>query len=163
MWEEASECEFEFPFAKFATFERSETTSGGSKLTCTIPNMAILVLVCMNLKCDDEKMSHYRVIADDCPKQCFHKWRGETCRSQKKKAVVEDRFLPTMVAGLSPNFIGTEITASTTREPRVKEGTLSHFTLQYSSVQLCSQPSTLATPQNDSPTACGNNDDEPCA
>ena len=60
-------------------------------------------------------------------------------QSKEKKAVVVGDvdgggFAETQ--SLSANFIDTEITASATRGPRVKEGTLSHF---------CSQPSTLAT------------------
>ena len=59
--------EFEFPFAKFATFEQSETEDERWVeviVTRTIPNMAIIVFVYyMNLKCDDEKMSHYRIVS----------------------------------------------------------------------------------------------------
>jgi len=53
--------EFEFPFTKF---EQSETEDERFTLTCTIPNMAIIVLVYyMNLKCDDEKMSYYCIVS----------------------------------------------------------------------------------------------------
>jgi hypothetical protein len=93
--------------------------------------MAILVLVhlYMKLKCDDEKMSHYRIIANNCPKTdkgWFHiglvKQEKSSCRGQ---IPLDDGI--TLRPNLSPNFIGTEITASAARGPRVKEGTLSHF------------------------------------